>query len=61
MVKCFCIDNSNYRYLIPEDRVSADDTLESMAKQRHDNNLYMGTIASRRFQKANDEFVLNNK
>ena len=46
---------------MPTLNTSHDTTLESMAKQRHDNNLYMGTIASRRFQKANDEFVLNNK
>lgn len=38
-----------------------DDTLETMIKQRHDNNSYFGTVGYRRFNKALDEFYLNSK
>lgn len=38
-----------------------NDTLETMIKQRHDNNAYFGTIGSRRLNKALDEFYLNSK
>lgn len=38
---------------------SHDTTLESMAKYRQDNNLYMGTIGSRGVQKASDAYILN--
>ena len=38
----------------------SDNKIVEAAKNRKENNPYMGTVGSRRFQKANDEWVLRN-